>query len=235
VPSDSSTPNASKLTELLGRGRWFRELPPELQHRILAASRIRDLARGEVIALQGAQPAALSVVLAGAVKLVRQARQGDEALLYICEPGFWFGEYGVLTGESILVTAIAKMKTRLLILPKSEIDSIVTDQPLYFRHFAMLAIGRTSAYLKAYIHATSLEPEARLRGQLYVLSQMKMDELGARPPVELPYSQSELASLIGVSRQTVNQLMRSLVAKGFVEASFKNVRVLAPQELLAGL
>ena len=235
MPGGTKSLRPEMLGELLRRGRWFNDLPPDLQHRILAVSRIRDFARGEVIALQGAQPAALSVVLAGAVKLVRQARQGDEALLYICEPGFWFGEYGVLTGESILVTAIAKTRTRLLILPKNEIDSIVTGQPLYFRHFAMLAIGRISAYLKAYIHATSLEPEARLRGQLYVLSQMKMDELGARPPVELPYSQSELASLIGVSRQTVNQLMHSLVAKQLVEARFKQVRVLAPQELVAGL
>jgi DNA-binding FadR family transcriptional regulator len=87
----------------------------------------------------------------------------------------------------------------------------------------------------SYIHATSFEPEARLRGQLFVLSQLKIDELGARPPVELPYSQAELASLIGVSRQTVNQLMQTLVAKGLVEARFKHVRVLAPHEMLAGL
>jgi DNA-binding XRE family transcriptional regulator len=32
--------------------------------------------------------------------------------------------------------------------------------------------------------------------------------------VEFPYSQAELASLIGVSRQTVNQLLQTLVAKG---------------------
>jgi CRP-like cAMP-binding protein len=174
-------------------------------------------------------------MLAGAVKLVRQAHQGDEALLFIREPGFWFGEYALLTGEKTLVTVIAKTKTRLLILPKVEIDRIANEEPLYFRYFAMLAIGRISAYVKACIHASSLEPEARLRGQLYVLSQMKMEELDAQPPVELPYSQSELASLIGVSRQTVNQLVRALVAEGLIEGGFKYVRVLAPQELLAGL
>lgn len=235
MPDDRIAPDTGQLTELLNRGRWFRSLPPELQQRILAASRIRDLARGEVIALEGAQPSAMSVVLAGAVKLVRQARQGDEALLLICEPGFWFGEYAVLTGEKVLVTMIAKTKTRLLILPKVEIDRIIKDEPLHFRHFAMLAIGRISAYVKAYIHATSLEPEARLRGQLSVLSHMKMDELDAQPPVELPYSQAELASLIGCSRQTINQLVHTLVAKGLVEAGFKHVRVLAPEKLLTDL
>lgn len=232
---DSDTPEARKLNELLGRGHWFGGLPRELQRRILAVSRVREFARGEVIALEGAPASALSVVITGAVKLVRQARQGDEALLFICEPGSWFGEYAVLTGEKTLVTVIAKAKTRLLIIPKVEIDRMVAEEPLYFRCFAMLAIGRMSALLKSYIHLSSLEPEARLRGQLHVLSQMKIEELGAEPPVVLPFSQSELASLIGVSRQTVNQLMHSLVAKGLVEAGFKHVRVLAPQKLLAGL
>lgn len=64
---------------------------------------------------------------------------------------------------------------------------------------------------------------------------MKMEELDAQPPVELPYPQSELASLIGVSRQTVNQLVRALVAEGLIERGFKYVRLLALQELLPGV
>ena len=235
MPHDADTSEAGRLRDVLGQGRWFRSLPQDLQQRIVSGSRVRSFARGEVIALEGAPPSALSAVLDGEVKLVRQARQGDESLLWIAEPGAWFGEYGVLTGEKILVTAIAKTATRLLLLPKTELDRIVKEEPLYFRHFAMLAIGRISSYLKAYIHATSLQPEARLRGQLFVLSQMKIDELGARAPVELPYSQAELASLIGVSRQTVNQLLQTLAARGLVEARFKHVRVLAPPEMLVDL
>jgi CRP-like cAMP-binding protein len=235
VPHDDDTSEAGRLRNVLGQGRWFGSLPQDLQQRILSGSRVRSFARGEVIALEGAPASALSAVLDGEVKLVRQARQGHESLLWIAETGSWFGEYAVLTGEKILVTAIAKTPTRLLVLPKTELDRIVKDEPLHFRHFAMLAIGRISNYLKAYIHATSLHPEARLRGQLFVLSQMKIDELGARAPVELPYSQAELASLIGVTRQTVNQLLQTLVAKGLVEARFKHVRVLAPPEMLVDL
>jgi CRP-like cAMP-binding protein len=235
VPHDDDTSEAGRLRNVLGQGRWFGSLPQDLQQRILSGSRVRSFARGEVIALEGAPASALSAVLDGEVKLVRQARQGHESLLWIAETGSWFGEYAVLTGEKILVTAIAKTPTRLLLLPKTELDRIVKDEPLHFRHFAMLAIGRISNYLKAYIHAISLHPEARLRGQLFVLSQMKIDELGARAPVELPYSQAELASLIGVTRQTVNQLLQTLVAKGLVEARFKHVRVLAPPEMLVDL
>jgi len=235
MPDDSKVPDAGKLHELLCKGRWYRSLPPELQQRILAASRIRDFAKGEVIALEGASPAGMSAVLSGEVKLVRQARQGDESLLFICEPGFWFGEYAVLTSEKTLVSAIAKTRARLLILPKREFDCIVEAEPRYYRHFAALGLKHAAAFLKAFTHASSLEPEARLRGQLALLSLLKSNEDEVDAPVELPYAQSELASIIGVSRQTINGLMQTLAAKGLIQTGFRRVRVLAPQELLASL
>jgi CRP-like cAMP-binding protein len=235
MPDYSNVPDAGRLRELLCKGGWYLSLPPELQQRILAASRIRDFAKGEVIALEGASPAGMSAVLSGEVKLVRQPRQGDESLLFICEPGFWFGEYAVLTSEKTLVSAIAKTKARLLILPKREFDRIVEEEPRYYRHFAALGLKHAAAFLKAFTHASSLEPEARLRGQLALLSQLKRNEDDADGAVELPYSQSDLASIIGVSRQTINQLMQTLAAKGLIQMGFKRVRVLAPRELLASL
>jgi len=230
-----SVADAGKLRELLCKGSWFCSLPPELQDRILAASRIRDFAKGEVISLEGAQAAGMSAVLAGEVKLVRQPRPGEESLVFICEAGFWFGEYAVLTSEKTLVSAIAKTKARLLILPKREFDRIVEEEPRHYRHFAALGLKHAAAFLKAFIHASSLEPEARLRGQLGLLSLLKHNEHDADAAVELPYSQAELASIIGVSRQTVNQLLQTLAAKGLIQLGFRRVLVLAPQQLLASL
>jgi CRP/FNR family transcriptional regulator, cyclic AMP receptor protein len=235
MPDDSNVPDAGELHGLLCKGRWYRSLPTELQQRILAASRIRDFDKGEVIALEGAQPAGMSAVVSGEVKLVRQPRPGEESLLFICEPGFWFGEYAVLTNEKTLVSAIAKTRVRLLILPKREFDRIVEEEPRYYRHFAALGLEHAATFLKAFTHASSLEPEARLRGQLAVLSLLKRGEDNADAPVELPYSQSELASIIGVSRQTINQLMQTLAAQGLIEMGFRRVRVLAPEALLASL
>lgn len=190
---------------------------------------------GEVIALEGASPAARSAVLSGAVKLVRQVRPGDETLLFICEPGFWFGEYAVLTGERTLVSAIAKTRARLLMPPNCEFDRIVEEEPRYYRHFAALGLMHAATFLEAFTHASSLEPEARLRGQLALLSWLKSNEDEVDAPVELPCSQAELASIIGVSRQTKNQLLQSLAAEGQTRMGFKRVIVLAPQGLLAGL
>lgn len=232
---NSNGPGAESLHELLCKGRWYRDLPSELQQRIVAASRTREFAKGEVIALEGASASGMSVVLSGEVKLSRQARPGDESLVFICEPGFWIGGYAVLTGEKTLVSAVAKTSARLLHLPKREFDRIVEEQPRYYRHFAALGLKHAATLLTALIHASSLEPEARLRGQLALLSLLKRTDDEIDTPVDLPYSQSELASIVGVSRQTINQLMHTLAEKGLIQTGFKRVRVLAPHELLASL
>ena len=118
----------------------------------------------------------MSAVLSGEMKLVRQALEGEEFLLFICEPGFWFGEYSVLTNDRTLVSAIAKTRARLLILPKREFDRIVEEEPRHYRHFAALGLTHAAVFLKAFTHASSLEPEARLRGQLALLSLLKRSE-----------------------------------------------------------
>jgi DNA-binding transcriptional regulator LsrR (DeoR family) len=64
---------------------------------------------------------------------------------------------------------------------------------------------------------------------------LKRTEVEIDTPVDLPYSQSELASIVGVSRQTINQLLHTLAEKGLIQVGFKRVRVLGPQKLLASL
>lgn len=223
--------DARPLSTLLNKGRWFAGLPPDLQQRILAAARLRTFAKGDVIGLEGRRPGALMAVLTGMVRLVRQARHGDEALLYICEPGFWFGDYAVLTDEPALVSVIARTKVRLLVLSKAEFERIIEAEPRYYRDFATLALTRAAIYLKAFIHASSLEPESRLKSQLALLLQLKMEGHGTSAPVDLPYSQADLASIVGVSRQTMNGLLQALVAKGVIELGFRRVRILSPSAL----
>lgn len=224
---------ARRLTETLHKGRWFRELSQELQQRVLAGSLVRTFAKGEVIAMEGSVPSGMSAVLTGQVKLVRQAKAGDEGLVYICEPGSWFGEFGVLTGQRTLVSAIARTKVRLLVLPRRAFELIVDEEPQLYRHFALRALTRAGVYLRAFVHGSSLEPASRLRGQLALLCQLKLDEHFAEGPIDLPYSQSELASILGVSRQTANALLQQLSSQGLIELGFRCLRIPVPSQLLS--
>lgn len=221
-----------RLSNRLTPGRWFGGLPGALQLLILSRSRVRDYAKGQVISLEGQATTGLRAVLEGQVRMVRQAGVGDEGLVYVGEQGFWFGEYAVLMdAPEVLVSVIARTKARILFLPKAEFEGIVRDEPRYFRDFAKLALARAAVFLKAYVQASSLAPETRLRGQLALLTQLKLEEKSRQGPVDLPLSQADLAAIVGVSRQTINPMLGTLADQGLIELGFRRIRVLQPRAL----
>lgn len=213
-------------------GRWFSSLPTELQRLILSRSRVRLFARGQVVNLEGHAPAGLGALLEGQVSIVRHAGVDDEALIYVGGPGFWFGEFAVLTDASpALVSVIARSNCRILVLPKPEFDAIVRDEPRYYREFNRLAMARYAVFLKAYAQVSSLSPEARLRGQLALLTEMKLDEQSPDAPIDLSLSQTDLAEIVGLSRQTINPMLGALAEQGLIALGFRRIRVLRPAAL----
>jgi CRP/FNR family transcriptional regulator, cyclic AMP receptor protein len=226
------TDELRRLSAKLTPGRWFGGLPAELQQLILSGSRVRDYAKGQVIGLEGQATTGLRAVLEGQVQVVRRAGMDDEGLVYVGGQGFWFGEYAVLMdAPEVLVSVIARTKARILFLPKAEFERIVRDEPRYFREFAKLAFARMAALLRAYAQASSLAPEERLRGQLALLTQLKIEEQSLQGAVDLPLSQADLAAIVGVSRQTINPMLGTLADRGLIELGFRRIRILDPRGL----
>ena len=222
-----------QLTDRLTPGRWFGGLPAALQREILLRSRVRSFDKGQVIGLEGRVPAGLAAVLEGQVQIVRHAGLADEALVYVGGPGFWFGEYALLTDEAprALVSVIARTRASILVLPKQEFERIVGEEPRYLRDFAKLAVARLAVFLRAYVQASSLAPETRLRGQLALLAQMKAEETSSRGPVDLHLSQADLAAIAGMSRQRINPMLSDLARQGLIELGFRRIRILQPGRL----
>lgn len=220
-----------RLFTLLSAGRWFGGLSEELRHLILSRSHLRHYGKGQIVSQEGNPPPGLFAVIDGRVQVVKHTRTGDEVLIYVGERGFWSGDYAVLMGTPSLVSSIARVKTKILVLPKREFERIVTEEPRHTRDFARLAIGRTASYISAFAMLTSQAPETRLRGQLALLVHMKQDESYAPGPVELALSQADLAAIIGVSRQTINPMLGRLEDDGVIETGFRRIRVVEPRAL----
>jgi len=54
---------------------------------------------------------------------------------------------------------------------------------------------------------------------------------GGESGVEIPFSQSDLAQMVGASRQTVNHVLRGFQATGYISLSGRMLRVLRPDAL----
>ena len=216
----------SKIQRFLSAGEWFGGLSAPLQELILSRSIVRKYAKGQVISLEASVPKGLYAVLEGMVHCVREVGDGEEALIHVCEPGFWFAEYAALTGRTTVGTFLAHTPAKVLLLPKVQLDRIVADEPRYYEAFARLALDRYAILVRMLTEIRELSPEARLRGRLALLAQMRMKDRPHAGAVSLTVSQADLARMVGISRQTLNAILGKLGQAGLIEVGFRRIRVL---------
>jgi len=226
-----TTESQRRNLRILAAGEWFGGLPTELQELIVRRSVVRTYGKGELIYIQDSMPKGLYASVEGRVRVVRTLPGGEERLLHVGEPPFWFGEFAVLTTTETLVSAIADTDVHLLVLPKVQFDLIAKDHPLLYKAITLLIAERYGALLRYLLAAHGSSPQERLRARLEEMMLLQERASATAGPVTLNISQADLAVMIGVSRQTLNELLRRLQREGLVETSFRRIRVLDPARL----
>ena len=178
--------------------------------------------RGEVIFHQGDPGDALHVVASGAVKISLPSPEGEEAIIATVRTGDFFGELSVLDTAPRSATATAVEPTETLSLHR---DPFLEE------------LGRNVALRDALLHALAgelrrltghveelhfLNLAGRLASRLVRLAQ-EANSAPERGPdgvmsatLDWPFTQSELAAMIGGTRQSVNRLLSELVDRGLV-------------------
>ena len=218
--------NRTQVLEFLKQGRWFGRLPPRLQHLIVEHSRIRSFRKGGVVISEGAPPRGIYAVLEGRVRSVRRVGDSEEILIYVGEPGFWVGEFAVLARAPSIGSVVADSAVRSLFLPAVEFERIVEDEPRYFRAFADLLFERHALLFRYLVEAGGLAPEEWLRTRLVDLAAMRRNESPTSDPSTLTMSQSDLAKMVGVSRQTLSRMLDRLATRGLIKVGYRSIRVL---------
>jgi CRP/FNR family transcriptional regulator, cyclic AMP receptor protein len=215
----ASSPATDPLVhEALRACRLFAELDEAGISLCAAALRPRRFKRGEVIFHEGDPGDSLSIVSKGSVKILVTPEDGAEpAILTTIGPGGFFGELALLDGSPRSATAVAVGATENFILRRDSFDKLVDEQPA-IRHALLAALAHEIRRLTAQIQDLHfLDLPGRLARHL-VREIQRRD--GSLPSGEVrlpwPYTQGELAGMIGGSRQSVNRLLADLIAQGAI-------------------
>jgi CRP/FNR family transcriptional regulator, cyclic AMP receptor protein len=180
-------------------------------------TRRRRYRRNEVIFHQDDVGDSLHIVADGAVKIVLPSPEGDEAIIASLGSGDFFGELALLDGAPRSTTATAVEPTETLALPRDEFLRLVGEDP---RLVAALLRALATELRRLTGHVEELhflDLAGRLSLRLVRLAR-GLDP-GARGRIELnwPFTQTDLASMIGGTRQSVNRLLSGLVEEGLLE------------------
>ena len=189
--------------------RLFSEVDDATLRTIAAALRPRRFRRGEVVFHAGDPGDALFIVVSGQAKVTVPSDDGSEpAILTTVGPGGFFGELALLDGAPRSTTIVALDVVETMVLRRALLVSLAGEirrltAQVEDLHFLDLP-GRLARHLLrsvATAEGRSPDDQADLRGE-------------RRLP--WPFTQAELAGMIGGSRQSVNRLLADLVADGII-------------------
>jgi CRP-like cAMP-binding protein len=229
-----SRENAGKYRELLRAGRWFHDLPELLQTELLAAASVRHFERDQRLFARGDAPSGLFAVLHGAVRVIGVTESGDSHLLTLAEPPMWFGEVGVLDEQPHCHEGVADADSRVVFVPQAAALALAEREPLFWRALGQLAASKLRLTFMALQHGALLPIPARMARRLVLMAE-GYGEWRDRKSSVIDARQEQLAEMLAVSRQTVNQVLRGLADQGLIRLAYGRIEIVDLEGLrLAG-
>lgn len=193
-------------------------LPDEDVSLLASRGRVRRYNAGTTIFHEGDPGDALYVVVDGRVRITRLSGSGSEATLAIVSKGDCFGEFALLDSRPRSATATAQMPTRTFVVSREEFREWVRQRPeasLALLETLSLRLRRTD---EAITDLMFLDLPHRLAKHLLGLAA----QLGDTPPgrrTRIQVTQGELASMLGVSRESVNKQLNQFSRDGWITIS----------------
>lgn len=217
--------------ELLRKVPLFASLAPERLEALVAATTTKRLAAREELFHKGDPAAQVYVVAGGRLKVVTTSAEGDEVLLAILDEGEVVGELPLLTGGRRTASVVALEPCELLALARRDFLRFLREQPeVAIELLVVLAerLARTNEFAE---DALFLGLPARLAKKLLHLAERYGEEGPAGTRIDLRLSQSELADLVGTTRESVNKQIRAWSEQGIVRMDRGEVTIVDPERL----
>lgn len=180
-------------------------------------TRHRRYRRNEVIFHQDDAADSLHIVADGRIKIVLSSEEGDEAIIASLRRGDFFGELALLDGSPRSTTATAVEPTETLALPRDEFQRLLTDDAHLVTALLQALAGELRRLTGHVAELHFLDLAGRLSMRLVRLAQENNPGTRGRAELNWPFTQSDLASMIGGTRQSVNRVLSELVEEGLVK------------------
>jgi CRP/FNR family transcriptional regulator, cyclic AMP receptor protein len=227
VPVDPRT-----IASLLAEVQPFGELDEGSRLAVATRAGRRVVDRGQVVFWQDEPGESMFVLLEGSVKLVVRSKDGELVELVRHHPPAFFGELAVLDGGPRSATAEAVERSTLLVVTREELLRLLRSE----EQVAEALLRSLGTMVRRTTNQVTDLAFLSLRGRVAA----KLLEL-AGPATHGPartrrVTQVELATMVGGARQSVNQALKSLEARGYVRPAGRAFEILEPDQLrrLAG-
>jgi CRP-like cAMP-binding protein len=168
----------------------------------------RDVAKGELVTMEGQPAEALYIIASGHFKRFKVSPDGREQILKLFQPGESFGEVPLLDGGPEPASTQAMEHGVLYVLPRTRFEALVQETP-------DLALGLIRFLAGRIRHFTELVEDLSFRHRVDRVAKLVLDRSGMGDLDRL--TQSDMAAVTGTAREVVGRSLRELQHRGAIE------------------
>ncbi|MGY6124173.1 Crp/Fnr family transcriptional regulator [Paraburkholderia strydomiana] len=213
----------TQLATLLSNSAWFRSAPASLQTQLIDAGRIERLAAGQRLFTRGDADDGIYCVLGGVVRIGAASESGKEALLAVIEPVNWFGEIALFDNRPRTHDAYAERDTELFHVTRAALVGLLERTPAHWHTFGLLLTQKLRLAFDAIEEAALLPAAQRVARRLLLMAGGYGEGETMRRVINVP--QEDLAMMLALSRQTINQVLKQFETQGAVKLGYAEIQI----------
>lgn len=200
-------------------------LTPDVQEEFLARMYRRHYAAGQPVYVQDAPGNEMFRLISGTVKISVLRGDGRHITYRLFESGDCFGQTSLVDGEPRPQSTEASNAVEVDVLSKMDFRWLCDRYQVFDRAISRLMAAQLRAMAQNYEGASLDSLPVRVARQLLLSRTMQLRTAEQDDPdqSQIQMSQSDLAAMVGASRQSVNRVLQQLREKHVIEISYGRI------------
>jgi CRP-like cAMP-binding protein len=220
----------AQVAKILKQAPLFADLDDGALAKVAAEASVRTFRKGALIFYQGDPGDSLYVLAEGVVKVFVTSAHGDEMVLATLRPPDALGEVALLDLGERSASAEAIEPVVAIAFARSTLIELMREIPA----IGDAVLRKAGALLRRLTGQAAdlvfLDLEGRVAKLLVQMAERQMAERQGTESddaivLDVGVTQSDLARMVGGSRQSVNSILHNLDGRGFLEVHGREVRI----------
>ena len=222
---------AEQAAVLLAKTNLFENLDDSARRSLAEVCVDRAYKKGQLIFHQGDLGEALFIVVEGHVKVFVTSEDGDEMVLVTLGPSDVFGELAIVDGGPRSASAEALEPTKVLALTRTVLLDLLRRHPQATDSLLRSLGSLVRRLTEQASDLVFLDLYGRVAKLLLGFAERQSGHEDGRVALDLHVTQTDLAAMVGGSRQSVNQILHAFERRGYLEFQGRKIVLRRPDEL----
>lgn len=208
--------------EVLSRVGWLSSLSVSTRKRLLAVAELRRVPAGSTLYRVEDPPGGIYGIAAGFVDVLAAPGPFQMRLVHVASVGWWVGEAAAVSQSERRVELKTRTAVAAAYISAQGLERLALHDPSLWRDIAALTVRHLDTTMLYAASFASADLKLRL---LVTLMRIVGPASELRSSLDFPVTQSDIAELTGLSRNTVSRLLGRLAEDRIIERNYRSITI----------